>query len=477
MNTPAEYDAHWMRLALEQAREAAESGEVPVGAVVVQGGQVIATGRNAPVGSHDPTAHAEIAALRAAAEKLGNYRLDGCTLYVTLEPCAMCSGAMLHARLPRVVYGAAEPKTGAAGSVVNLFAEPRLNHQTQIQGGVLAQECGALLSDFFQARRRQQRAQAHAAHPLRDDALRTPDAAFAGLPGYPWVSHYVSDLPALAGLRLHYLDEGPRDAPRTWLCLHGSPTWSYLYRRMLPVFIEAGDRVVAPDLIGFGRSDKPKKESAHRFAWHVQVLQELAERLDLRHVVLSGQGDSHWLAMALAAAAPERIAGLMALEPREVWERASASARRQAWQGWSESLRAIGKKREPGLGAWAAQESGALSSAEQAAYDAPFPDIGYRAALRAAAQGAMQPADLGAAAGAETAALLQSTQEFFRTAWQGQSLVVAGGRDTVFGLPAAQRLHALLRSSPPVWLLPEAGRFLPEQGAAVARRAVEYFRP
>jgi len=474
MNTPAEHDAHWMRLALEQAREAAEAGEVPVGAVVVRDGQVIATGRNAPVGSHDPTAHAEIAALRAAAERLGNYRLDGCTLYVTLEPCAMCSGAMLHARLPRVVYGAAEAKTGAAGSVVNLFAEPRLNHQTQIQGGVLAQECGALLSDFFQTRRRQQRAVAQAAHPLRDDALRTPDAAFAGVPGYPWAPHYVSDLPALAGLRLHYLDEGPHDAPRTWLCLHGNPTWSYLYRRMLPVFIEAGDRVVAPDLIGFGRSDKPKKESAHRFAWHVQVLQELAERLDLRHVVLVGQGDSHGLAMALAAVAPERVVGLMALAPGEVQDGVSASALRQSGQ---ESLRAVGMKRESGVGAWLAQESGALSATEQAAYDAPFPDAGYRAALRAAAQGAMQPADVGVAAGAETAALLQPTLEFFRTAWQGQSLVVAGGRDTVFGLPAAQRLHALLRSSSPVWLLPEAGRFLPEQGAAVARRAVEYFRP
>ncbi|MGE8375208.1 MAG: tRNA adenosine(34) deaminase TadA, partial [Diaphorobacter nitroreducens] len=142
-------DAHWMREAIAQARAAQQAGEVPVGAVLVRDGQVIATGRNAPIAGHDPTAHAEMAALRAGAAQLSNYRLDGCTLYVTLEPCAMCSGAMLHARLPRVVYGAADAKTGAAGSVVNLFAEPRLNHQTAVRGGVLADECGALLSDFF----------------------------------------------------------------------------------------------------------------------------------------------------------------------------------------------------------------------------------------------------------------------------------------------------------------------------------------
>ena len=147
-------DAHWMREAIAQARAAQQAGEVPVGAVLVRDGQVIATGRNAPIAGHDPTAHAEMAALRAGAAQLSNYRLDGCTLYVTLEPCAMCSGAMLHARLPRVVYGAADAKTGAAGSVVNLFAEPRLNHQTVVHGGVLADECGALLCDFFRDRRR-----------------------------------------------------------------------------------------------------------------------------------------------------------------------------------------------------------------------------------------------------------------------------------------------------------------------------------
>lgn len=270
-------DAAWMREALAEARTAADTGEVPVGAIVVKDGAIVGRGRNAPVAAHDPTAHAEVAALRDAAQRLGNYRLDGCTLYVTLEPCAMCSGAMLHARLARMVFGAADAKTGVAGSVLDLFAEPRLNHHTAVQGGVLADECAALLQGFFSARRSVQRAQAQ---PLREDALRTPEVRFASPAG-----EYLF----FEGLRLHYLDEGPHDAPLTWLCLHASPAWSHVWRHMLPVFTQAGHRVVAPDLIGFGRSDKPKKEAAHRLDWHRQVLTDLVQRLDLRNVVIVAQ--------------------------------------------------------------------------------------------------------------------------------------------------------------------------------------------
>ena len=144
----------FMLAALDVARKAQAAGEVPVGAVVVNDGEVIATGFNAPISSHDPTAHAEIRALRDAAQRLGNYRLPDCELYVTLEPCAMCVGAMLHARIARLVYGASDPKTGACGSVVDLFAETRLNHHTQVTGGVLADDAAQLLQQFFAARRR-----------------------------------------------------------------------------------------------------------------------------------------------------------------------------------------------------------------------------------------------------------------------------------------------------------------------------------
>ena len=147
-------ETDFMQLALAQAQQAWDLGEVPVGAVVVKDGEVIAVGCNQPIGKHDPTAHAEIVALRAAAEKLGNYRLPGCQLYVTLEPCVMCSGAIMHARLSKVVYGAADPKTGACGSVVNLFAQEQLNHHAEVVGGVMAEECGAMLKNFFAARRK-----------------------------------------------------------------------------------------------------------------------------------------------------------------------------------------------------------------------------------------------------------------------------------------------------------------------------------
>ena len=143
-----------MRLALDQARAAAARGEVPVGAVVVRNGEVIATGANAPVAAHDPTAHAEIVALRAAAERLGNYRLDGCTLYVTLEPCCMCIGAIVLARIPRLVFGAFDPKAGACGSIMDIPPEPRLNHRVDVVGGLCAEDSQALLQDFFRGLRR-----------------------------------------------------------------------------------------------------------------------------------------------------------------------------------------------------------------------------------------------------------------------------------------------------------------------------------
>ena len=139
--------------ALALAQAAQERGEVPVGAVVVRDGVIVGRGGNAPIAGHDPTAHAEIAALRDAARTVGNYRLPGCELYVTLEPCAMCAGAIFHARIARVVFGAHDPKSGVCGSVIDLFGETRLNHHAVVQGGVRAEECGALLSRFFTARR------------------------------------------------------------------------------------------------------------------------------------------------------------------------------------------------------------------------------------------------------------------------------------------------------------------------------------
>ncbi|XAH26137.1 tRNA adenosine(34) deaminase TadA [Xylophilus sp. GW821-FHT01B05] len=311
MASPAqqgEADAVWMRLALDQARAAAAAGEVPVGSVLVRDGKLIATGRNAPILGHDPTAHAEIVALRAAAMAFGNYRLDGCTLYVTLEPCAMCSGAMLHARLARVVYGAPDPRTGAAGSVLNLFAEPRINHQTEVQGGMLAEECGTLLQDFFRQRRHAQQA----ARPtvLREDALRTPERRFEALPVGTVMSHYRER----DGLRLHYLQAGGQGtAPLACLCLHGARGWSQRYAPLLEAFAATGQLALAPDLAGFGRSDKPKREDFHRQDWHVRDLTEWLDAWGVQPWVLVSDAADTGLARALLRLAPERFAGWLLL--------------------------------------------------------------------------------------------------------------------------------------------------------------------
>ncbi|WP_093213500.1 MULTISPECIES: tRNA adenosine(34) deaminase TadA [unclassified Variovorax] len=340
---PGASDAHWMALALAEARLASEAGEVPVGAVLVKDGQLIATGRNTPVAQHDPSAHAEINALRAGAAALGNYRLDGCELFVTLEPCAMCSGAMLHSRLSRVVFGATDPKTGAAGSVLDLFAEPRLNHRTQVQGGVLAHECAAVLQAFFQQRRSVARAQAE---PLRDDALRTPAERFAGLAGYDFAPHHVQDLQSLRGWRMQYVDEGGAgegDAGKgsdghaaCCLCLHGPGEWGYFFRHLVGL---PGLRTLVPDLVGFGKSDKPKRETPHTLAWHRDVLLEWLAQVQPGPMVLVHSAAAAELAALLHAAAPGRFAAL--LEAPNGTERVE-----DAWR-------------------------------------APFPDRGYEAALRA----------------------------------------------------------------------------------------------
>ena len=276
-------DIGFMQLALRQAQVAADAGEVPVGALVVRAGQVIASAHNTPLTMQDPTAHAEVNAIRAAAQALGNYRLDECTLYVTLEPCAMCSGAALHARFKRVVFGASEPKTGAAGSVLNLFSQPQINHQTQVTGGVLADACARVLQGFFEQRRAQQQL---GKVPLREDALRTGDAAFVGLDVPLTLSHFTAELPALDGLRLHWFDNRThhtthtQDAPHVYL--HGLEGWSVQYAAQL----QSAVPVIALDLPGFGLSDKPKKIAMHRLSWHAEVLREFLAHVQPAPVAL-----------------------------------------------------------------------------------------------------------------------------------------------------------------------------------------------
>ena len=455
-------DEDFMQLALAQANLALAAAEVPVGAVLVRDGQVIAQAHNAPVSQHDPSAHAEVLVLRQAAAKLGNYRLDECTLYVTLEPCTMCAGAILNARLGKVVWGAPEPKTGAAGSVINVFAQPSLNHQTVNQGHLLAKECSQPLQTFFKQQRTAQKAKA-AQTRLRDDAVRTPDSAFSGLPGYRWEPNYISDLPSLNGLRMHYLDEGPADAEVTWLCLHGNPAWSYLYRHMIPVFLAAGHRVVAPDMPGFGKSDKPKKDSAHFFEWHRDVLLEFIEALDLRGIQLVVQDWGGILGLTLPMAQPWRYQSLL------VMNTTLATGEQPLSEGFLAWRKMCADKPMFDVGKLFARGNPQMSADECAAYNAPFPDAGHRAALRAFPP--MVPSDVDSPG----AALSRDAAAFLKHDWQGRSLMFIGQQDPVLGEPVMRELQQHIRACTEPVLLPHAGHFVQEHGGEIALYALQTF--
>ena len=449
-------EAHWMRLALEQAALAAQAGEVPVGAVVVQNGRLISSGHNRCIANNDPTAHAEVVALRAAALALGNYRLDDCTLYVTLEPCAMCGGALINARLQRVVFGTSDMRAGAAGSVLNIFDVGAINHHTFVQGGLLAAECAKPLRDFFKPKRANM-------SPLREDSLRTPNARFADLPDYPWAPNYLHDLPALDGLRLHYVDEGPRDAELTYLCLHGNPAWSYLYRKMIPIFTGAGHRVVAPDLIGFGKSDKLKKDSAHHFDFHRYVLLEFVERLDLKNVILVVQDWGGIFGLTLPMVAPHRYKGLLAMNTMLACGDAPLSPGFLGWRAW------CGKNPEFDVGRLFARGNSHMAEPEWQAYNAPFPDAGHRAALRVFPNMVPEFMD------SDGAAISRQARDFWRDKWAGRTFMAIGQQDPVLGEPVMRALQSQIRGCEQVMLLPEAGHFVQEHGQAIAQSAMRFF--
>jgi pimeloyl-ACP methyl ester carboxylesterase len=289
------------------------------------------------------------------------------------------------------------------------------------------------------------------------DALRTPDERFASLPGHAFTPHYR----VWQGLRVHHLDEGPADAPVTALCLHGNPAWSYLYRHLVPVFTQAGLRVVAPDLVGFGRSDKPVDEAWHGFDVHRQMLLDLVEQLDLRNVMLVCQDWGGILGLTLPMAAPERWTRLLVMNTTLATGELSEGFRQ--WRSYANS--------QPDLAVGRLLRRGRpeLSEAEAAAYDAPYPDARYKAALRAfpnlVPDGPQAPG----------AALAREARSFWRERWQGQSFMAVGARDPVLGPEVMAALRADIRGCPPPLVLPEAGHFVQEWGAPVARAALAHF--
>jgi pimeloyl-ACP methyl ester carboxylesterase len=289
---------------------------------------------------------------------------------------------------------------------------------------------------------------------------RTPDACFEGLPGHPWAPRYLSDLPALRGLRLHHLDEGPRDAPVTWLCLHGNPTWSYVYRRMIPVFLAAGHRVVAPDLPGFGRSDKPVDVAQHSFGWHRQVLLEFVQRLDLQRVRLVVQDWGGLLGLTLPMEAPGRYEGLL------VMNTFLATAEEPLPEGFRQWRAMCRSRPDFGIGRLLARGNPHLTAAECAAYDAPFPDLGFRAGTRAFPEMVPEHPQ------ADGVTVSRAAARFWAEAWTGRSMMAVGLQDPVFSPGVMEALRGRIRGCPPPMRLPEGGHFVQEHGEAIGAEAL-----
>lgn len=293
-------------------------------------------------------------------------------------------------------------------------------------------------------------------------ALRTDDARFLDLPGWPFAPRYRDDLPGYEGLRVHYVDEGPADAAVTFLCLHGQPTWSYLYRRMIPVFAGAGHRVVAPDLLGFGRSDKPVDEAVYSFSFHRGMLAAFVQALDLRNVVLVCQDWGGILGLTLPPDMPERFSRLLVMNTTiPVGEFVS-----EGFESWRTFNRA---RPDLDIGGLMRRSQPDLTEAEAAAYDAPFPDATYKSGVRRFPELVMTDPDMD---GVQTAIRARA---WWRDQWRGPTFMAVGETDPVLGPPVMARLRADIRGCPEPLLLPDAGHFVQEKGDRIARAALQAF--
>jgi haloalkane dehalogenase len=292
-------------------------------------------------------------------------------------------------------------------------------------------------------------------------ALRTPDDRFTNLPGYNFAPHYVDSLPGYEGLRVHYLDEGPRDANKTFLCLHGQPTWSYLYRKMLPVFVKAGHRAIAPDLLGFGKSDKPSNDATYTFMFHRDMLMRLVEHLDLRNVVLVCQDWGGLLGLTLPMDCGERFTGLLVMNTALGTGDVPLTKGFIEWRAWNN------QNPDMAIAKLMARSTPVLSPAQAAAYEAPYPDASYKGGVRRFPNLVPDNPDAG---GAE---LSRRAKAFWRNDWNGKSFMAIGMKDPVLGPPVMQGLQKLIKGCPAPMEVADAGHFVQEWGEDIAVRALE----
>lgn len=298
------------------------------------------------------------------------------------------------------------------------------------------------------------------------EIMRTPDACFEDLPDYPFAPHYVDDLPGYEGIRVHHLDEagaaGGQESANTFLCLHGQPSWSYLYRKMIPVFTAAGGRVVAPDLIGFGKSDKPADDALYTYGFHRGMLMALIERLDLKKVTLVCQDWGGILGLGIVPDMAERFDRLIVMNTAiPVGE--SPGAGFDAWKAYNRS------QPDMDVAALFARSDAGLTEAEAAAYGAPFPTQDYKAGVRRFPELVpVDPAMDGVAEG-------KRARAFFSEEWSGQSFMAVGLQDPVLGPGAMAFLQRTIRGCPAPMEVPEGGHFVQERGEPIARAALAHF--
>ena len=292
------------------------------------------------------------------------------------------------------------------------------------------------------------------------EAKRTPDSYFSDLPDYPFDPHYVDDLPGYEGLRVHYLDDGPKDSDRVILCLHGQPTWSFLYRKMIPVFLESGARVICPDWLGFGRSDKPVEDDVYTFHFHRNMMVELIQRLDLQKVTLVCQDWGGILGLTIPKDMPERFERLLVMNTA-IPVGQSPGAGFDAWRTYNRS--------QPDMDIASLMKRGTsvLNDAEAAAYAAPFPDITYKAGVRRFPELVMTDPEM---EGVQTSV---AAAKWWNTEWTGQSFMAVGAQDPVLGPNQMETLRATITGCPPPMIVEDGGHFVQEWGADIARAALK----
>ncbi len=295
------------------------------------------------------------------------------------------------------------------------------------------------------------------------DALRTPEECFLDIPAFPYVPHYVENLPGFEPLRMHYVDTGETESGEVFLCLHGQPTWSFLYRKMLPVFSAAGHRAVAPDLFGFGRSDKPVKEEVYTFDFHRRSLIAFVEALDLRNITLVCQDWGGLLGLTLPMAMPERFSRLIVMNTALATGEDPLSEGFLAWRAWAR------KNPDMDIAALMARTTPHLSEAESRAYAAPYPDIRYKAGVRRFPDMVPDRPD------APGASIARQARDWFASEWHGESFMAIGHQDPVLGPPAMNLLRRHIPNCPDPLNLHHAGHFVQEWGDEVAVAALKHF--